>query len=191
MIHSISTPRWMIRRLLDKVYLPHGVWMDPCAGEGYLVRYINEWKKDNAKVIPSWIVNDKEGGSHSLTEREDNVLSAASTNPIEFIQKNGRKADLIISNPLRDKPACLDLISAAVDCGAVCAFLLPFSWLVEAGNHSFLERHWPAIFAIPGYVPNLSWVVWNKSTLKGAILDLTDIEEQKKDETELLVGGER
>lgn len=35
------TPAWCVDRLLDDVYLPSGRWLEPCAGDGAIIKAVN------------------------------------------------------------------------------------------------------------------------------------------------------
>ena len=36
-----ATPHWTVRRLLEALPLPGGVWFEPCAGEGDIIKAVN------------------------------------------------------------------------------------------------------------------------------------------------------
>lgn len=40
-----QTPAWPVHRLLEKVKLPSGVWVEPACGQGNIVRAVNEVKR--------------------------------------------------------------------------------------------------------------------------------------------------
>ena len=37
------TPAWCVHRLLDETYLPPGRWLEPCAGDGAIIRAVRSW----------------------------------------------------------------------------------------------------------------------------------------------------
>lgn len=39
---NYETPRWVVRRLLEEVWLPPGHWIEPCAGNGRIIRAVCE-----------------------------------------------------------------------------------------------------------------------------------------------------
>lgn len=51
------TPTWAVQRLLEKVDLPGGVWFEPCAGDGAIVKAVNavrqdvEWKLNEIQPV--------------------------------------------------------------------------------------------------------------------------------------------
>ncbi len=40
------TPTWCVHRLLEEIELPGGHWCEPCAGDGAIIRAVNEVRKD-------------------------------------------------------------------------------------------------------------------------------------------------
>lgn len=43
---NYPTPAWVVHRLIEAVHLPRGRWLEPCAGEGAIVRAVNEKRGD-------------------------------------------------------------------------------------------------------------------------------------------------
>lgn len=43
---NYPTPGWCVRRLLEAVSLPGGVWLEPGAGEGAIIREVQAFRKD-------------------------------------------------------------------------------------------------------------------------------------------------
>jgi hypothetical protein len=41
-----ATPHWTVRRLLEALPLPGGVWFEPCAGEGDIIKAVNAKRED-------------------------------------------------------------------------------------------------------------------------------------------------
>lgn len=60
-LDDYPSPRWTVHRLLDRlpwlVDLP-GLWYEPCAGAGNIIRAVCEWCANNGKKRPSWIANE-------------------------------------------------------------------------------------------------------------------------------------
>lgn len=48
-----ATPSWCTRRLLEALPLPGGVWLEPCAGEGDIIKAVNEVRTD-----VTWLANE-------------------------------------------------------------------------------------------------------------------------------------
>ena len=40
------TPAWVVDRLLEVVDFPGGRWLEPCAGDGAIMRAVNAWRAD-------------------------------------------------------------------------------------------------------------------------------------------------
>lgn len=41
-----ATPAWCVRRLLEGVNPPGGLWLEPCAGDGAIIRAVEEMRAD-------------------------------------------------------------------------------------------------------------------------------------------------
>src|SRR6185312_5530279 len=41
-----GTPAWCVHRLLEHCDLPAGRWLEPCAGEGAVIRAVSEVRRD-------------------------------------------------------------------------------------------------------------------------------------------------
>lgn len=42
------TPAWCVRRILEEAHLPGGNWLEPCAGEGAIIKAVNRQRQDVA-----------------------------------------------------------------------------------------------------------------------------------------------
>lgn len=59
------TPAWCVDRLLDAMgdelpfYLADEfVWLEPCVGDGAIVRAVDAWAERHAHTPPTWVLND-------------------------------------------------------------------------------------------------------------------------------------
>lgn len=43
---NYPTPAWCVRRILEETNLPAGNWLEPCAGEGAIIRAVNRQRQD-------------------------------------------------------------------------------------------------------------------------------------------------
>jgi hypothetical protein len=39
---NYPTPQWVVRRFLEAVPLPNGTWLEPCAGDGAIIRAVHQ-----------------------------------------------------------------------------------------------------------------------------------------------------
>lgn len=60
-LDDYPSPRWTVHRLLDRlpwlIDLP-GLWYEPCAGAGNIIRAVCEWCEWNRKPYPRWLANE-------------------------------------------------------------------------------------------------------------------------------------
>lgn len=48
------TPGWCVDRLLDRLPLPGGKWLEPGAGRGWIISAVNEWRAAHSLPAPTW-----------------------------------------------------------------------------------------------------------------------------------------
>lgn len=58
--HQFRSTRYdTIAPLLDVLPLPGGLWIEPCAGDGALIRHVERWRRENGAIqVTAWIAVD-------------------------------------------------------------------------------------------------------------------------------------
>lgn len=83
-----ETPRWTVRRLLEEVYLPPGLWLEPGAGNGRIIQAVEE---DRPGQIIWHAVEAREECIPVLTELGRHTLGLTAYRD-DFLTWNARKA---------------------------------------------------------------------------------------------------
>ena len=136
------TPRWPVRRLLERVPLPGGRWWEPCAGEGAIIRAV---ERDDIR----WTATELREEARSRLDETGaavviaNVFAVLRGEPLVDTDS----FDVIISNP---PFSCTDEIIRRllprVRCPVV--MLLPLDWQCSE-DREWLVGHEPDIWALP------------------------------------------
>ena len=170
------TPGWCVRRLLEAVDLsPWLDWIDPCVGDGAIVRAVNQ-----AIGSRSWFYCD----IRKTTFNDDNL-------PRDYLRwQPGKVWDIAMFNPPFSK--ALDFVKHAHGHSRIVAMLHRQSWVGSAGRvdpewmngHGFSEHILPnrASFTGDGKVDNqeYQWHIWPPQP-GPRILGQTSLEERKAD----------
>jgi hypothetical protein len=139
---NYSTPSWCTRRILEAVSLPGGVWLDPGAGSGKIIRAVNAVRSD--VVWDAVEVRD---------ECLPDLVSAGATTMITSFLEFGalslpRRPDIILTNPpyrLAEEfiDLCLPLAKVAT------VMLLRLNYLGSQRRSDFMRRFPPDVFILP------------------------------------------
>jgi hypothetical protein len=163
-----------VKRLTEAVRLPAGEWLEPCAGDGAIIRAIN---------IPgvTWDAIEIRKRPMQSLEKIDKV-AAVNCNALEFLQDNTLSYNVAISNPP------FSLAQEFIDICRIRArhvvMLLRLNYLSSEKRHEFMSRTRPDVYVLPnrpsfvggGKTDSIeyAWFHWHEgSTGKLRILALT------------------
>lgn len=135
---NYPTPAWVTHRLLDEVSLPRGVWYEPCAGDGALVRAVQSWESDRGRVPCAWVTGDV---------RACRVPHDGRHFQRSFLDAPREACDVIISNPPFSLADAIARKAAAE--APIVALLLSLSWPKAGKRAAWLREHPPSCFPIP------------------------------------------
>lgn len=178
-----QTPSWCVHRLIERLDLPVGTWLEPCAGDGAIVRAVNE------KIGGiEWVTNDlrkRKGIAHNL-----DYLANAHGNTF-------RGFSVLITNP--PFSLAMEFITAALanaSSEATVAMLLRLNFLAsETRRNFFAANGWmPDVYVLPNRpsftddgktdATEYAWFVWPEDRGKWrdegriAVLESTPAEER-------------
>ncbi len=179
-----ATPSWSVRRILERLRLPGGAWLEPCAGEGAIIRAVNRadvrWtaieQREECRSVLSTVAPDVQIG--------DFIARAA------VLAAQGRHFSVAPMNP----PFSLATIFAelCLELADDVVMLQRLNWLESAERHPFISQHMPDVYVLPdrpnftgeGGIPGaIAWFVWPKGEHdrnwgRVYVLDLTSPEER-------------
>lgn len=135
-----STPAFCVHRLLERVKLPAGLWLEPCAGDGAILRATAEKRPD---VI--W---------HAIECREECIptLDAIPTCQVAVrgaflsVPADDRYAAVVTNCPYR---SALAFVQHALLFAPVAVFLLRLNWLAGAKRGQWVREHMPDVYVLP------------------------------------------
>jgi len=179
------TPAWAVHRFLEACNLPGGKWLEPAAGEGAIIKAVNEVKTDiewNAFEIRQEPMLKLASIANTAAWNDDFLNSIPSNIPIY------KKWDVLITNP--PFAAAQDFVEKSIQLSPVVVMLLRVNFLSSKKRAPWFQRiGTPDIYVLPNR-PDFSggggdsceygWFVWDDRKgegpkLKGSIqmLDLT------------------
>lgn len=139
-LDQFPTPKWCVHRLLEAVDLPGGLWLEPCAGAGSIIRAVNEKRSDVRwhanEIDPKYwdtldgmpIENVRIGDAREMSMLEK--FSVICTNPPFFISEELLRLYLTSHGH------------------AVIVFLQRLNWCAGPRAHMFRDMK-PSVYVLP------------------------------------------
>ena len=135
------TPGWCVRRLLEEVELPGGEWLEPCAGDGAIIRAVQEIRDD-----VSWRAME-------LRESCRPDLVAAVGGPSRVQIGNAlaapwpaRPVVALTNPPFRE---AMPFVEVALERADTVAVLLRLNFLASAVRAPLMRRWPPDVYVLP------------------------------------------
>ena len=177
------TPKWCVDRLMEAINLPGGRWIEPCAGEGNIIRSLpdKDWTAVELREscrpyllqlgVPTFIEN-------YLEFKPDNIWDVAMTNP--------------------PYATAMDVLLKTLTLSKWCVFLLRLGFLASEKRNVFMRRKTPDIYILPNRpsydgegtdASDYAWCVWNnfwRYPRKGTVTILKTTPQDVRDEAKQL-----
>lgn len=162
------TPFWPVHRLLERVHLPDGHWLEPAVGEGNIVRAVN---MERAGGIV-WMSMDIRPRCLTTSGHVREHITG------DYIwmgcpELRGRRFDVVITNP----PFSLahDFVNQAMQHADIVVMLLRLNWLGSEKRRDWLKAHMPDVYVLPNRpqmdpekdgtdATEYAWFVWGMSS---------------------------
>lgn len=156
------TPAWCVHRFLEKAKLPGGRWLEPCVGDGAIVRAVNAVRDD-----VEWVTCDIRPECESVLDERGVRRHWVG----DFLDPDAFPAievDVAISNwpfgrSLAFAKRCLEM-------SRIVAGLLRLNWLRGPDEHNaWLREHTPSSYVLPQRpsfdgrgtdATEYSWMAW-------------------------------
>jgi len=139
-LEIFPTPSWPVHRLLDRLNPRPGHWFEPAAGEGHIVRAVDDWLSSR-------------GRKNDITWTTTDIRSTPYAQPPADMTKAvhpfvNLTFDVVLTNPPFSKAqamfeVCWPLVKRAL------VFLLPVSWLGSGDRAVLLREFTPNLFVLP------------------------------------------
>lgn len=177
---NYATPAWCVHRLLDRVELPRGDWLDPCAGEGAII-----------KACDAWGVHAVRWRAFELRQECRPLLSAV-TMASRYVNWLGMKPrtprfDVILTNP--PYSLAMEFVEQSIRHARTVAMLLRLNFVASHRRHAFFSKLMPDVYVLPNRpsftgggtdATEYAWFVWreaaNRRRGRIEVLDDTPIE---------------
>lgn len=158
------TPSWAVHRLLEVLPLPGGKWFEPCAGDGAIIRAVQEVRKDI-----SWLANEIQPEMKKELEKIQGVNLVTSDDFLKMPTILHSDCKVIITNPPFN--FALECIQQSqklqVD---YVVFLLRLNFLATKRRAKFMSENTPDVYVLsqrPTFTFNrerdsidYAWFVW-------------------------------
>lgn len=173
------TPSWCVRALLRAVRLPGGLWLEPCAGEGAIIR---EATARHPGAI-WWLAVEKREECRAALEAIPEVHRITIGDFLEG-PLVGPVASVAITNPPYSLAA--EFVERCLPLASVTIMLLRLNWLGSQRRAAFLRSHMPDVYVLPrrpSFVRGATdaceymWAVWGpiaSGVGRVQVLDLED-----------------
>lgn len=151
------TPPWPPHRLLEKLPLPGGQWLEPCVGEGHLVRAVNAVRQD-----VKWTTQDIRP-----TDAAQHVGDYLKRQPPGWF-------DVGKTNPPFSK--ALAIVRRMLEQCRHVVILQRLDWCATEERHEFMQSTTPDLYVIPEKVSyvngktdlrHYAWYHWHEGTGDG------------------------
>jgi hypothetical protein len=176
---AYNTPSWCVRRLLERVYLPKtGRWLEPCAGNGALIKAANA-------VVPDLVWD-----AIDIAPRADGIRQA------DFLTEGpwSTSVSTVITNPPFSLAREFVERSFEVAPKAWIAMLMRLNWAASEERFLLMKMRAPDLYVLPNRPSftddgrtdstEYAWMVWPPSMYRRPagffeVLDLTPLDERK------------
>jgi hypothetical protein len=135
------TPVWAIKRALERIKLPGGIWLEPCAGDGRIIQVVRELRGD-----VSWAAVEKRPEALPFLEKLDFDKNSIR----DFLTMRRRElpeVDVTFSNPPYN--LAQEFIEQALDVSKHVVYLLRLNFLGSEDRAAFLQVNAPDVYVLP------------------------------------------
>ena len=138
------TPAWCVARLLEATDLPGGHWLEPCAGDGAILRAVNAVRGDlrwsAVELRPACAPALRQALGPQGRLHTGSLFSAQ-----DFLAQD--PASVLITNP----PFRLarEVLALGLAQDATVVLLLRLNFLASAGRAEQMRRHAPDVYVLP------------------------------------------
>lgn len=167
---AYCTPAWCVHRLLERLPLPGGEWLEPCAGTGAIIRAVN-------RSDVRWYANELR--THQCLDALERAVQpeflggTIRTGSDFLIWRPGRTFSVVITNP--PYSLALEFVQHAFGMAPFVLMLLRLNWLASHRRSGFLRDHMPDCYVLPNRpsfteagadATEYAWMVWYTSAVR-------------------------
>lgn len=137
---DFPSPRWPVHRLLEAYQLPGGVWLEPCAGEGSIIKAVNEFRSD---VI--WLANEINPGCESSLLAIPNMHAVAVSDARQLTLACAPPAVIITNPPFMYAE---EILERCLSIKSLTIFLKRIDWCTGPRAEIYRQLS-PSLYALP------------------------------------------
>jgi hypothetical protein len=170
------TPEWCVWRLLEEIgeELPSGVWLDPCAGDGAIVKACADYAETGLLPSMLWDVYEIREEERETLERFaypedvcsiDNVMIGDSLQ-MDWCTSENEGYALIASNPPFSISTDFLIKALSAPGDPMVIYLQRTSWLASGERGELMREYPPDVFPLPNrprFKPDSVEVVENEN----------------------------
>jgi hypothetical protein len=197
---NYPTPPYCVRRLLEDDHaaaqLPGGNWLEPGAGEGSIIRTVNECRDDVTWTALELRPETKTDLIHAVGSR-GTVLIENYLEP-DLHKPSGIRAGYAVA--MGNPPFSLagPFVERSLELAHAVCMLLRVNYLASGRRNAWMREHVPDTYIIPNRPsfsgqgtdsPEYAWLLWTRVTKTIGnlrILNVTSLEERKRDKVQAM-----
>lgn len=165
------TPSWAVHRLIDFCDLPSGLWLEPCAGDGAIIKAVNDKRPDI-----TWAANEIQSEMIPKLEAIPNIMTFGNNDFLVAGNYVLEDLKVVITNP--PFTLAMECVKKSLELGAdYVVFLLRLNFLASKGRSQFMSEHTPDIYVLstrPAFTSDgqrdsidYAWFVWHRDRAIG------------------------
>jgi hypothetical protein len=171
-----ETPQWCVDRLLDRVSLPTGHWLEPSCGAGAIIRAVS--RREAPTWTPQW----------TAVDLHPQMPGAVEADFLTWLPPPRLRFRVCLGNP--PFSMALPFAKKCRDLADITILLLRLNWLASAERAAWLQRNPPSVFVLPNRpsftgngtdATDYGWIAWGlHPSHRIEILNETPIEERRR-----------
>ena len=141
-----ATPHWVVHRLLERLTLPGGTWLEPGAGEGNIIRAVH---RPDVRWTALELRAECRPQLETLEPRPEVVITDKFVKKLADDQKPlcGRRFDVALGNP--PFSLALEFVQESLELADTVVMLLRLNFLGSSKRAEFMRGHTPDVYVLP------------------------------------------
>ena len=163
-----ATPQWCVHRLLEALPLHDGAWLEPCAGDGAIIRAVRTSGAD-----PTWTAYEIRPEAEPELRRLPGLGKLRCGSRGNFLvavaerNRDERAFDVVLTNP--PFSSAMEFIEACLPLASTVCMLLRLNFLASERRAAFMRATPPDVYVLPNRpsftgggtdATEYCWAVW-------------------------------
>ena len=134
------TPTWCTALLLEELHLPGGRWLEPCAGDGAILRAVSSVRDD---VV--WHTGDIRASGGVVADHP--AVARHTTGDFLSMTPPEVPYDVLLTNP--PYSLAMEFVRHGLLMADHVVMLLRLNFLASGGRAAFMREHTPSVYVLP------------------------------------------